>query len=278
MPRNAPAVKTATYSEDIVLARSGAEIDISMETWVISPEDTIEWSLVPPLPEHVLLAFKKFLQHLIRTSSPKYVAGQFHALRLTLRTLDQHLFLLSPNDAINTAAFAQAASGLRAKVSRDTVNIYLGAYRRWYSWCTDAGFDSFDEDVAADLDERRLGAALKGTAVLSHDPDQGPLNHVEFNGLLSKLRSTAAEIIPLDCRCAMWLSVAFGTNTKNLRLLREDDLLKTGLSDGTEIYELRIPKIKKRTPGERDQFRTRPLDTHIGNLLEKLIENNARAV
>ena len=43
------------------------------------------------------------------------------------------------------------------------------------------------------------------------------------------------------------------------------------------MYEIRIPRIKKRTPGVRDQFKTRQLTPVIGRLLEELIEENRRA-
>ena len=43
---------------------------------------------------------------------------------------------------------------------------------RWYVKCADAGLYGFDDDVATELEERRLVHGQKGAAVLSHGPDR----------------------------------------------------------------------------------------------------------
>ncbi len=158
------------------------------------------------------------------------------------------------------------------------VGNYLDAYRRWYVWAADAGFDGFDADVAASLEEVVIGRNPSGVAVLSHDPDSGPLRDEEMASLLSKLRAaTASRELPLASLIAAWLFVAFGTNVKNVWLLNDEDLIKTTLADGSIVYEIRIPRIKKRTPGTRDQFKTRRLTPAIGQLLEEMVGENRRS-
>jgi integrase len=275
MPGKRAAGTAIARSDQIVLARSGSKINTSGVIWVLSAEDSIDWSLMPMLPNHILLAVQGFIEHLIRTGSPRYSESQFNFLKTTLCCLEDYLSRFSPDGTIDAAAFSHASDKLSTKVAKNSLPSYLSAYRRWYIWCADTGFDGFDEDVATDLEERILPRAIRGGAVLSHDPNRGPLNHVEFNALLSKLRSRSRFLLLSDL-CAAWLSIAFGANSKSLRLLCEDDLDKTLLDDGTAVYELRIPRIKKRTPGERDQHRTRPLDSHIGRLLDDLIVANEK--
>ena len=75
----------------------------------------------------------------------------------------------------------------------------------------------------------------------------------------------------------MSCSLGFGLNPKAARLIDEQDFLETALDDGSVIYELRIPRIKKRHERERTQFRTRKLDSRLGNLIEQLLAENEAA-
>ncbi|MBP0495813.1 tyrosine-type recombinase/integrase [Pararoseomonas indoligenes] len=258
-----------------VLARSGAAIDTSELIWILSAEDTINWEQFPTLPDHIRDAVEDYIKQLIRSRAPRYVVVAYNCLLAVFRAVQTKFDTLSPADIIDRSCYDYVRLSLPPNLDNDTVNHYLGAFLRWYTWCADAGLDGFDEDVAIELEERRLGRNRSGAAVLSQDPEAGPLNHVEFNLLITKLRSPEALALSLRDRCAVWLAIACGTNEKNMRLLHEDDLLKTVLNDGTEIYEIRIPRIKKGTVGERDQSRTRPLDAHIGRLVEALILENA---
>ena len=269
------AAATRADEPQSVIARSGATIDTSTDKWMLSADETLYWSHMAILPEHLLAATREYMRHLVRTASPDYVRSQFHFLLKAFGAIRDLLAPLRPNDDLGFAEFSEAKRRLAGEVAETAVRDHLGSYRRWYVWSSDAGFDGFDEDVATGLEELRIGRSIGGAAVLRHDPHHGPLNDVEFTGLAAKLRSGAADALPLAHRVAAWLCIAFGTNGKNLRLLREEDMVKTALNDGTAVYELRIPRIKKRNAGERDAFTTRSLDGRIGALVEDLIAENA---
>ncbi|GAA0580089.1 tyrosine-type recombinase/integrase [Craurococcus roseus] len=273
--RHATTARARLRGAGFVTARSGATVDNSGPVWILSPEDEISWASMPAIAEHLLAATREYVRDLIRKGSPTYARNQLMLLAHTLRPIKDLLRPPNLGEDVGVEAFSAAERDLKGRVAPGVVGGHLGAYRRWYVWCADAGFEGFDEDVATALKERRFKTNPRGVAVLSHDPDRGPLNDIEFGALVAKLRSPAGEALPPDHRAAAWLFVAFGTNAKNMRLLHEDDLLKTALDDGTAVFELRVSRIKKRTPGERDQFKTRPLDPRIGHVLEALVAANA---
>lgn len=67
--------------------------------------------------------------------------------------------------------------------------------------------------------------------ILRHDANDrwitGPLTEMEYRALQARLRSPAASSLPLRERVTTWLLLCFGSNPKNLRLLLEEDLLRT---------------------------------------------------
>lgn len=98
-----------------------------------------------------------------------------------------------------------------------------------------------------------------------------------MTSLRSALRAAQVDRkIGLSDLTMTWLMIAFGTNPRNLLLLQEHDYIATPLEDGQIVHELRIPRIKKRTAGPRDQFRVRKMVPEIGELVANLIAQNQR--
>lgn len=179
------------------------------------------------------------------------------------------------NGIIPRGFFERFKERVRASVSEENIGGYTGAYVRWYIWSTDAGFELFDPDLASEFESLRIPGNPRGQAVLSHDPNRGPLREVELTAFRSALKAAERNGSLDDQDLAVcWLMIAFGTNPRNLLLLEEKDLVRTDLEDGQVLFELRIPRIKKRTAGERDQFRVRSLVPQIGQILERVIAKN----
>ena len=268
--------QSGSAGDAVIMAFSGAKVDTSSSRWILGPDSIINWAPFARLPPAILHALKSFFRNLIATSSPAYVANQLgflarlvddDVLRLMQTELDEHDHLTQLVHETYLRAHDKA-------ISKVQIPNYLGAYIRWYLWCADVGLDGFDADVAAALDAIKLKAAPKSAAVMRQDPQSGPLRRSEYEPLERALRSPAASALPIADRVATWLFLCFGTNPRNLTLLAEDDLVVTRLNDGSVVHELRIPRIKKRTPGERDQFRTRRLIPEVAALVQELIEDN----
>jgi integrase len=259
-----------------VTSYSGIQVDTSGPNWVIGVDSVVYWQPFEILHSDLLSALKTYARHLIQTSSPAHVENQLGFMK---RLGDTSVAKSASDDLEKEGyvtrrtynAFAALLNGVVADVHHSN---YLGAFIRWYLWCADCGLPGFDEDVAADLDSVRLKAAPRSAAVMRQDPQSGPLRRSEYEPLEIALRSQRATELPLVDRVVAWLFLCFGTNPRNLTLLAEDDFITTALNDGSVVHELRIPRIKKRTPGERDQFRTRRLVPELAELIDQLIKQN----
>lgn len=267
--------------EPTVRALSGALIDTSGDAWRLSPDHILHWSHFEGTRQFVLNALEAYARYLIRNNAPAYVNSQLKHLRVLTRakvrrSLDRSI---ASDYFIGRPLFESFKQEALETVSLSNISAYTGAFVRWYLWSTDAGYPAFDPDVAAEFELVHIGGNPQGQAVLRQDPNSGPLREVELTALRGALKAAEREkTLSTSDLCLAWLFLSFGTNPKNLRLLNEEDLITTPLADGGVIYELRIPRIKKRTPGERDQFRVRRLVPEIGRLIERLIWENCQEI
>lgn len=261
-----------------VIALSGASIDTSGAQWRLSATEVLNWDLMPLLPGTTLVATHSYIRNSIRKWKPSYILSQFKLLKSTFLAAADSGFHINEASEIDIALFDNLRIFLRRSISENNIPNYLDAYRRWYLWCTDAQYEGFDEEIAAELESRTIGGNLKGEAVLRDDPNEGPLRQIEIEALIAHLhRAGETATLGIELLAAAWLFLAFGTNPKNLLLLNEEDLLTTKQADGNLVYELRLPRIKKGQANERSGFKTRALLPEIGRLLEQLIEQNTRA-
>ncbi|WEK44309.1 MAG: tyrosine-type recombinase/integrase [Candidatus Sphingomonas colombiensis] len=264
----------------LVQSSSGDVIDTSGDIWRIATDGVVSWTEFSIVDYRVTRALKAFVRHLIRNNAATYVVGQHKFMRLLAKEpiAGELNIAVSRDRMLDRGFFERYKEFVRGRVSEENVGFYTGGFVRWYIWATDAGFDLFDPDVASGFESLQIGGNPRGRAVLSHDINRGPLRGVEMTQLRSALKAAqAAGRLDLADLVLVWLMVALGTNPRNLVLLEEQDYIRTKLEDGQIVHELRIPRIKKRTAGERDQFRVRRLVPEIGELVAKLIARNQGA-
>lgn len=272
-----------SHGSKIVRAKSGTLVDTSGTVWRLSRGETINLAPLHKYLRPVQEALEEYTRHLIRARSPSYAKNQFYFIIKVLQVSEDVVAKEANDGVLLRSVFDVASERLQSSGITCFMN-HLDAYRRWYGWCVDMGFDAFDSDVAFDLEQVRIGGNNTGDAVLSNDPDEGPLRDEEFTALTIRLRDAYERLergdqeAPLDrfTLAVAWLFIALGSNPKALILLDEEDLQKEIGDDGTVMYWLRVPRIKKRDEKERDQYKLRKLTPEVGLLLEELIADNAR--
>ena len=154
------------------------------------------------------------------------------------------------------------------KKNRNTHSEYRIWYlKNWYSWCSNLSLPFFKKDFKESLSNIKISGNIKGQNVLSMDEDEGPLNEEELNKLTKCLLEDENSRYIKE-RLYLLLSLSLGCNRRNLLLLRWEDLriLKNGDS---EIFLLNVPRIKKRLARDREEFKTRELDSRIGKILKQ---------
>lgn len=262
---------------DAPQVRISADVKISFER------------LYGSIPAMCGFGIKRYVKHLTARKSPEYVSNVVAWLAPLSRegaseTLRRSL---SENGIVGYDVYTAFEKEVARTVSKDRVFHYLSAFVRWYEFCVAVGQPGFDEDVGADLSDIIFPAVLKGQAVLREDPDEGPLTTVEFDALISRLNVITDKILSsgtdevdgvrLDEVAFTWLLVCYGTNAKNLRYLDEGDIRPMPQPGGQTLYEISIPRIKKRLKGERIEFRKREVPAEVYKLLDRLRKRNRRS-
>jgi hypothetical protein len=176
------------------------------------------------------------------------------------------------NDNIIPKAFFIEAR--RQLGEKNTFRIFR--VRQWYCWAADHGYTGFCPEVAFEIEQMRIGGNEKGRAVLSLDPEEGPLDDLESTSLLNALRATRKSgRLSLSEQAATWICVAFGPNARQPALMREGDIkVFSGDDEQTPFIQADIPRMKKRGDSVRGEFRRRQLNWEIGNIILELIEEN----
>ncbi|WP_083265923.1 tyrosine-type recombinase/integrase [Burkholderia lata] len=262
----------------VVVGYENVRVDVSKNVWRLGLDISLNWSSFPEVGPNLNAPLRAFMAQLVKTLAPKTVMGYFSGVRTCMRAAISLGIDVSSPANFDVALIGQLRRHINDHVGEASVFWALHAYRKWYQWCSDADFEGFNANVSDALDGIVVGGNRKGDAVLSHDPDLGPLHPSEFDRLFLALRdATARRLLPDVDLAVAWLFMSFGCNPRNLQLLNDEDLLRTLMSDGTVRYELRIPRIKKQGVGVREQFKTRPVRKEIGELLERVVKANAGA-
>lgn len=256
-----------------ILDRAGHQVDVSGPIWSLrSPTrvQNLDWDEVVIPSAAVLGATKQYIRNLVQNFSIGEVVGNWYALHFVWSAPSLQTACASGDD-IPYRVISEVRQELGAHEQ-----YRLHYVRKWYNWCCDQGFDGFSAEVAFEVNQLVIGGNRKGEAVQSADPDEGPLIDLEIVALNNALRASKfTGSLSLAERCSLWLCIALGSNSGPLALLREEDLQKV-TAEGVEgvIYQLSVPRHKKRDATPRARFKARKLSAEIGETVEALIAQN----
>lgn len=248
---------------------AGHIVDLRPAQWRLNSAQShhtmLNWNGLEGCDEDAVGALRIHIVRLIETASTSHTANTFKEIGGFLKRLRDSPD--APSQNVTLAALMWILEHHRTK----RVGHKFHLIRQWYIASADRMLEGFDDEVVYALGDLRIEGNTKGEAVLSADPNQGPLNEFEEEALRSAL---IRDDGPIDERAAMWLAFAFGTNPANLALLREEDFKAYHFGDAAPSeYFLNIPRIKKRQPA-RTAFKTRFVDGRLAKIVEALIERN----
>ncbi len=262
-------------SQGTIYDRAGMPVDASGWEWLmndVTGRNRLSWKKFPLHNWSILEASVCFIRNMIETRGPMNAKNAFEQLTMIA---GKSSVLQDASENGTTIPFS-LFSEMRATLGDGAW--LLHHVRRWYCWAADNGFENFDADVAFEAEQMRIGGNAKGQAVLSLDPEEGPLDDLEIVALLNALRKATKEgQISLQEQAAVWLCVAFGSNPLQPALMREEDV-KVIAGDGGEVQfvHVDIPRMKKGDAMRREAFRRRPVNEEIGKVLLALIDENRR--
>lgn len=261
-------------TQGIIVSLYGDRVDASGWTWRLNNagrRSQINWRLLKFSSDKILEATTIFIAHLVRTRSSDNVLATFQALQ-KLHKSRSFLEAIRRNVAIPQRFFAEVRDEFGPQ----------GAWRmhfirKWFLFCCAYDATFFSDETAFLIQDNVVGGNPKGRAVLSLDPDEGPLDDLEITALLNALRAARdLKVLSLDELAAAWLCIAIGGNSLQFSLLREHDVVVEE-SSGQRFVHLRVPRIKKRSEAHRSEFRQRKLSVEIGEIVLALLDSNRRS-
>lgn len=247
-----------------IFDQSGLPIGFEGSRWKLNSVSgtsmILNWGLCGPVTVSIAEAMIAFMRFNVSTKSTSHASNAFReivAISHRLGDADAE----SLREALMQELTAQRAKGSEYRFH------YL---RDWYRWCNEQQFQDFsDDELLYELQNLRIPGNRKGDAVLSEDPEEGPLDEVEEVALRAALHRDTGALVE---RALTWSFLALGCNPKNLVHLCESDF-EVVRHDGNAFYSLRVPRIKKRQDPRAD-FKVRKLDPFLARLFEELIKEN----
>ena len=142
---------------------------------------------------------------------------------------------------------------------------YLGTLSGFLKKWHQLGFPGVAGSAAGLLNELRLKGNPHGVAVLTMDPLVGPFTPTEQEALQTFVNEAFARgVLDEEVYFLAWLFMALGARPSQYASLKVCDLQKLTSDDGKETFTLKVPRVKQRNRGPREQFKTRTLIPQIG--------------
>jgi len=256
---------------DQATTRDGFEFDPRPDTWSIGSlqfrNATFEFGDLRGLTRSLVHRLKLTVLDVLEKQSFSYghnVWGRFREF---------HQGILSRGgvyDAIDLASLANFRSSLAP-----TTVWKLGTVRVLLERGDTLGYDLLTQEAAHYLRDAVIPGNPKGVDVRLRDPKRGAFTTIELEQLNSALNDGYVQgTVDLPDYALCHVMLAYGARAKQIAALKVGDLIVAVARDGSKIYTLRIPRAKQRAELVRASFTERACDRRLGELLERLIEDN----
>lgn len=163
----------------------------------------------------------------------------------------------------------------RAALKPETV-WKLAVVRVLLERATGLGYPVATPEALAYLRDAVIPCNPKGVDVRTRDPERGAFTTTELEGLNSALNDGYVEgEVGLTDYALCHLILAYGMRATQIAAMKECDLIIVRDRDGAMVFTLRVPRAKQRGELVRGSFTVRSCDRRLGELLERLISQNA---
>lgn len=241
--------------------RSGGVFEIKGEYWAILDGIHRIYLDFENLPERVrpLIAnLKRVIINVLEEQSPWYA----YALLSTFKNLakvvteaeDRSVSVIEVRHILNyVSKYSTNTTGLESQLG--------SLISKW----TKLGLPGVSADAANLIESRSKRGAVKGLAVRTMDPINGPFTNYELQEFIAALNAAYVERkIDKDLYFIAWLAILTGQRVSQFCMLKVCDLIQVHDPNGDIKYEIYIPTAKKREEASRESFLCRPLPFQFG--------------
>lgn len=261
---NKPSISAIVRSQGQICDSSGNRVKLNGNSWRVhgvAKTRIFNWDLFPDVPSDIAEALVAFMRFNVETKSQDHCDNAFRELKRLCENVGRY-----ESDGMRPFLLERLAD-LRSSGGEWRFHFV----RDWYRWCADQNFRAFDDsELLYELVDLRIPGNKKGEAVLSEDPEDGPIDDLEEIALCAALHRDKGHLLE---RALTWSFLALGSNPKNFVYLLEEDH-KTITHGGHSFHTLEMPRIKKGVH-PRDVLKPRKLDAFLAALFDQLKERNA---
>ena len=219
---------------------------------------SLNFANFPPVTESFILASKLTLLWYAENMSQSHLMnlyGRFeHFLKTVTANRNEPLKEITSLELINF----RATLGKRDSWYLGSLS---GLLKKWH----ELGYPGVTDDAIALLNQLRILGNIKGEAVLTMDPENGPFTDIEVQAIHAALdKAMSDREISRENYLLVYLYMLLGQRTIQYAALKVCDITVTRSKDGTPVYTLRIPRAKQRNQLSRTEFKDRVLIPKIG--------------
>lgn len=256
-------------TEKTATSREGYIFNPESRIWKISREYPINLNWIDELlKKEISDSFLRVLTHYAQKYSAAHTFNQ--AMRFQHFAKEQY----QSNCKLLAKISSEALISYRSILNREH-EWYLGSLRGFLKSWIKLGYTGINDDVKGLLDNWRLKGNIKGRAVQTLCPTEGPLSDLEFEALHQKLiEGYETNIISAEDLVLAQIFITTGRRPAQLADLKIKDLIEAKAKDGLREFILNVPRRKQRGINWREQFKLFALTTEIGLLVKNLIEKN----
>lgn len=250
------------------MSNAGYAFIPSSNKWQISKDNHLYLSWAYEfLNETLRASFLKVIQYYVEN----YSAG--HANNLSDRFREFARYIFNSRGVIQTIT-SRDLINYRSTLNREH-EWYLASIRGFLRTWIGLSYFGLEESIDDLLDGWKLRGNIKGRAVQTLCPKEGPLSDLEFEALHQGLVDAfEKDTINIEDFSVAQLFMATGRRPSQIADLKAKDLVVAKSKDGLKEFILNVPRRKQRGIGWRQQFKPFALTKDVGALIEAIIEQN----
>lgn len=252
---------------EVVKLRSGALIEPKSDHWKFIDGVRaiyINFTLLPKQVVPLKDSLKRVLINVLEENSAIYAANLFYSFH---RLAD---VVADGGDVITEVQKHHIVNFIAKYKEKIGMESYLSAVlTRW----TNLSLDGFSDEAVSLLRSRCKPGNVKGEAVRTLDPVNGPLTDYELQEFTAALNEAFAQgAIEDGLFYLAWLVVLTGQRVSQYCSLKVMDILPVQPENDDLKYEIQIPRAKQREEVLRESFLIKPLPLQFGESLLRYAE------
>ena len=263
-PAQKKTVQVLPSLPSLIYTGSGVAINPSEKIWAYRDQTTqvsLNFLKLPSITDEMLLCFKLVLVWYVQNKSAWHLKNIFSRMKALLVYLEK-----TKTGAIRSISKSDIVSYGSTLIPGD--KWYLGVLKGFFLKWHGLRLPALSSDAVIALKLMRIPGNVKGVAVLTMNPEEGPFSDIEREGMQSAVDNAyLKKFLSDEDYLLIYLFMLLGQRSTQYAALKVCDIKAIKGEGGEVIYILNVPRAKQRGNLARTSFKERILIPTIGKLL-----------